>query len=137
MTDFTGSKFKLSGFNIQQKGSLVKVFAAFSGLNDNSPASQSYIEEIAVAELKERGPGHVISTGPKVSVDDIVELLVGKQDLAIREDHLRLPLPSKEDLLKDIGPEKLALLLVEMGKAKAAYLRGTNTFIPVEKLNKI
>lgn len=138
MTDFKGEKFQLAGFNIRTKGTLVDVFAEFCGIND-TPTYGSYVDKIMIADMKEekaQTSGLLPRIGgPSISADEIVELLVGKSDLVPSHmDQFRLPIPSKEDLLEDIGPEKLALLLVEMGKAKKTYLQGTTTFIPAAKL---
>jgi hypothetical protein len=139
MTDFTGQKFKLAGFNIRTKGTLVDVFAEFCGIND-TPKGESYVDKNMIADMNEmaKAPGLLHIDGPRIPADEIVELLVGKSELVPSHmDQYRLPGPSKEDLLKDIGPEKLALLLVEMGKARKTYLQGVNTFIPAAKLQNI
>lgn len=167
MTEFKGTKYQLAGFKLHQKNGLVEVFAKFCGINDepklevelsvNSIALAEFHEESAAAELAcpkpVREPGQSrtgadilaglsgikLPSGPYVSVDDVVVLLGAKpnEDDTRGMGRFRLPGPQKEELLEDLGSEKLGLLLVEMGKARANYLAGTETFIPLAKLNKV
>lgn len=163
MTDFKGAKYQLAGFSLHQKNGLVEVFAKFCGVGDepkpdvelsvNSITSAEFQEERTasvatcpktvhkpgqsgtVADLLANLPRLQTPSGPFVSVDDLVVLLGAKTGEG--NSMLRLPGPQKEDLLEDLGAEKLGLLLVEMGKARVNYLAGTETYIALAKLNKV
>lgn len=162
MTDFTGTKYKLEGFNLHQKNGLVEVFAKFCGVTDEAADGVNLaVNSIALVEFQEESnaaepapqisprptvsrtladtladlPRVKLASGPFVSVDDVIVLLNAKK--SNETDSLRLPGPQKEELLEDLGAEKLGLLLVEMGKARANYLAGTEAFIPLAKLNKV
>lgn len=140
MGNFQGKKFKLDGFNIRQKGTLVDVFARFCDINEETqPLINTQLDKIADADLRysDEFPHLPLPTGVSVSVNDIVEMLIGRNDLAARPDSHRLPGPTREDLLADIGSKQMALLLVEMGKAKQTFLNGAETFIPAIKLENI
>jgi len=135
MTDFTGKKYKLAGFDICQKGTLVDVFAKFCGIEqDPLNLPETYSSKL----FKDSEPAEMRCIYPSISPEEIVDVLVGNRDTALSVVHsLRLP-GGKEDLLADLGPENLALLLVEMGKAKRNYMQEIKekefrTFVPVPK----
>lgn len=122
-----GRKYQLAGFNIAQKGTLVNVFAKFCGV-DEDPAN-----------LPERKPLHFANTTmdmgaiyPVLSPEEITKALIGPSDLAAREDIYRLP-GHADEIVSDLGHEKMAQVLVEMGRAKRDYLNRDEwitTFVP-------
>lgn len=120
-----GKKYQLAGFDIAQKGTLVSVFATFCGA-DEDPANlpEKKTLEFADSSLE------LLAIYPQVSPEQITKALIGSPDLASRGEHIRLP-GNADELLADLGAEQMALLLVEMGRAKRDYLsRETHTFIP-------
>lgn len=128
MTEFSGKTLKLAGFDIHQKGTLVDVFARFCGL-DQDPAN---LPQTRVMKLfADSAPAEVPCIYPVISAEQIAEALVGPRDIAQgASGHFRLP-GGPEDVLADLGAEKLALLLPEMAKAKRDYLEnGIRTFVP-------
>lgn len=128
MTSFEGTKYKLAGYNIVQKGTLVDVFAKFCGV-DQDPLD---LPETEMRKMFANGePTEMPCIYPTISPEQILEALIGKRDTAPDGlSHLRLP-GGPEDLIADLGPEKLALLLVEMGHTKQEYLQSERrTFFP-------
>ncbi len=145
MREIAGEKYKLAGIGVYQKGTLVDVFAKFCRTDEN-------IEQIIADEnkaQKPRGnakakPGTVgallanlpplprMASLPSLSVQDIVEAVAGKSDLQ-RSEMSRLRLTDTEGVIKDLGPEKLAQVLVEMGEARKQVLeQGQYTFVPLK-----
>ena len=145
MREIAGEKYKLAGFDVYQKGTLVDVFAKFCGVNETI---EQILAEDAAPEVKKPstakpGTGAALleslprmpraMTLPSLSVNDIVEAVAGRRDLADRPDHLQLT--DKRGVIQDLGPEKLAQVLVEMGEARRRVLEeGQSTFIPLKQV---
>lgn len=128
MTEFSGKKYKLAGFDIVQKGTLVDVFARFCDL-DQDPANLPKTRSMTLFRGSE--PAEVPCIYPRISADQIAGVILGSRDIAQRSDQVRLP-TSPEDILADLGPEKLALLIPQMARVRNDYIRNEqNTFMPV------
>ncbi len=131
MSDIKGKTYKLAGFDIYQKGTLVDIFAKFCGINED-PAN---LPKTRASKLFANSqPMEAPVLYPSLSAEQIVDTLIGPRDLAERRDPLHFG-PSPADLLRDLGEDQFAKVLVEMGKAKKAFLsgEGTSTFVPVVK----
>lgn len=130
MTSIKGQKYQLAGFNITQRGSLVQVFAKFCGVGQD-PAQLPGTKPFLISS--QTPPQQVPVIYPSLSAQDIVNALVGSDDITPAPGHdIRLP-GGAEDLLDDLGPDQFARVLVEIGKAKTAWLDRTETvtgFIP-------
>ena len=139
MREIQGEKYKLAGITVQLQGTLIDVFAKFAGVNEN-------VDDILANKREPRKtpkakPGTVGSIldkleplprefgMPSLTVEDITNALVGKRDL--RGDNTeRLRINDNRGVIADLGPEKLAQVLVEMGEAKREALsQGFQTFI--------
>ncbi|MDB5491755.1 MAG: hypothetical protein JWO78_1604 [Micavibrio sp.] len=131
MSEIKGKNYKLAGFEISQHNTLVRVFAKFCN-HDDDPQN-----------LPEKHNGPIFQNGeplsmqriyPKISAQEIIDVLVGPDDISPKQqDSLGLP-GNPEDILNDLGPEKLALVLVAIGKAKKEFLNRDiviNVFVPV------
>ena len=122
MTAIKGQKYQLAGFDIEQRGSLVNVFAKFCGVGQDP------------ANLPETTPCKMFANSivqdmpviyPRLSGRDIVDTLIGPDDTAKQTvSALRLP-HDAQDLLADLGADQFARVLVEMGKAKTSWLNRT------------
>lgn len=133
MAEIKGKKYKLAGFDILQRNSLVEVFAKFCRHEDDSrnlprtAAAQPMFKNSPLAETPR--------LYPTITAQQIVDILVGPDDISAKAaDQFRLP-GGPEDLLEDLGAEKLALVLAAIGEAKKNYLGRdivVRTFIPAE-----
>lgn len=143
MREIQGDKYKLAGIEVYQKGTLVDVFAKFCGISEN-------IEDILADKPKQNVPrepakpgtmGEILEkmtpvprryTLPSLSIDDIINAVVGKRDLQNPvNDELRII--DNRGVIEDLGPEKLALILIEMGEARKKVLEeGLHAFVPSE-----
>lgn len=125
-----GQQYQLAGFEIAQRGTLVKVFAKFCRA-DQDPANLPTRATLRFGNASvEMSPIY-----PSVSPEDIVKALIGPTDISEREDSVRLP-GNADEVVSDLGAENAARLLVEMGRTKREYLARTEwltTFIPVPK----
>jgi len=131
MREIAGEKYRLAGIGVAQKGTLVDVFAKFCGINEDLAAIRAedakpkepkvYPEGSAAAILNSLTPIPKEHTLPSLSTQDIVEAIVGRRETA-RSEHMRLHLSDTPGVIKDLGPEKLAEVLVEMGKVRKQVL---------------
>ena len=155
MPKFIGEKYKVLGFEVEQKGTLVSVFARFSRVEQTyeellEDKKECDKQEAAYREAEQNGTlpkpdegktlGEVMSALPKISelstlpslsTDDIYKAIVGPKNFGAKGDleHLRLFSITKDEIFEDFGPEKLAELLIEMGKIrKDTYKKGTSSF---------
>jgi hypothetical protein len=129
MSAIKGQKYQLAGFDISQKGTLVQVFAKFCGA-DQDPANLPETRTVKMFANSE--PQEMRAIYPRLSQQDIVNALIGADDISAPVDHIRLP-PSPEELMADLGEDQFSRILVEMGKAKKAYLNREEpitTFLP-------
>lgn len=147
MEDIRGEEYKLAGISVRTKGTLVDVFATFAGVNDDVEKLQAesdawdYETAPPVKERKEGEPASMLdglkplpraTFWPELSTEDIVNAVVGPKDL--KPSRLsRYELTDKSGVIADLGPEKLAQVLVEMGKARKQVLEeGQETFVPAK-----
>ncbi len=134
MSVIKGQKFQLAGFDLvydlTQKGALLSIFAKFCGVNDdpkNLPPTQ--LLQLSDASLE------LMSVYPRLSPEDILGALVGNPmlDEGAEQDQISFP-GNADEILNDLGAEQMALVLVEMGKAKKNHLNQdglqVNFFIP-------
>lgn len=131
MSEIKGNTYKLAGFDIYQKGTLVNIFAKFCGVNED-PAN---LPQTRIGKLFANSePMETPVLYPSLSAEQIVDTLVGPKDLAERRDSFHFG-PTPAELLQDLGEDQFAKVLVEMGNAKKAFLsgEGTSTFVPVVK----
>lgn len=127
MEQFKGKKLQLAGFRCQQQGTLVDVFAQFCR-HDQDPAN------LPETEYNPFVGRDMPVIHPTISVDEIVEALVGQRDIAPRR-RQELDLSGAFTIIADLRPEQLALLLTEMGKARRAFIDQHKTaFIPVSEI---
>jgi hypothetical protein len=152
MKDIQGEKYKLAGIGLQQKGALVRIFAAFCGIGEDVEAimaerlkgeQQKDVVETAsqaTPDLDQPGSARSILAGlkplpryatmPTLSVEEITEAVVGRDSLQ-SSSHERLSLTDKKGVIADLGPEKLAQVLVEMGSTRRRFLEEERyTFLP-------
>lgn len=142
MREIQGEKYKLAGITVQVQGTLVDTFAKFARVEEN-------VDDI-LANKREKRKGPKAKPGtvgamlekmeplprefsmPTLSVADITNALVGPRDLrGDNRDHLRIN--DNRGVIADLGPEKLAQVLVEMGEAKRNALEeGFQTFVRVK-----
>lgn len=139
MREIQGDKYKLAGITVQVQGTLVDVFAKFAGVNENvDDILANKREPRKTPKAKPGTLGAVLDkleplprefSMPSLTVEDITNALVGKRDL--RGDNTeRLHINDNRGVIADLGPEKLAQVLVEMGAAKREALsQGFQTFI--------
>ena len=141
MRDIRGEEYRLAGISIYQKGTLVSVFAKFSNLDDVVNEQGERILSPKPPKMpKEPDAPRTIADAfmdldlnrflETLSVQDITDAVVGKKDLqSSRGSHLSLD--DKDGVIADLGPEKLAQVLVEMGEAHKQFLEeGHSVFIP-------
>lgn len=142
MREIQGDKYKLAGITVQVKGTLVDTFAKFARVEEN-------VDDILANKREKRKtpkakPGTVGAmlekmeplprefSMPSLSVEDITDALVGARDLRGNNGR-HLQLTDKSGVIADLGPEKLAQVLVEMGEAKREALKeGFQTFVRVK-----
>jgi hypothetical protein len=150
--DIKGEKYKLAGIGIHEKGALVRVFAEFCGIDEDVQAIMSErlkderkqdLAETAsetASELERlTSAGSILAglkplpryaTMPTLSVEEITEAVVGRESLQASS-HERLSLTDKKGVIADLGPEKLAQILVEMGRTRRQFLEAERyTFVP-------
>jgi hypothetical protein len=140
--EIKGDKYKLAGIDVFQKGTLVEVFAKFATLDETleditapAPAKQPGKAKpgTMAAVLEQLTPLPRSATLPSLSVEDITDALVGPRNLQ-RDGRSHLQLTDKSGVIADLGPEKLASVLVEMGAARRKVLEeGQSTFVPLMK----
>lgn len=128
MEDIKGEKYELAGFQFQHAGSLVSVFAKFSkigkqAVEDCARYPSHYGEAVKPYEFDPEAP---ILIDPCLSAGQIFKALVGEDDLAAKNG-AELDVTGAEDVINDLGAEKLGQLLVEMGKVRKKYLKGQTT----------
>ena len=133
-----GERYKLAAISVYQKGTLVQVFAKFARIHEtyeDIPATPpkpapSAVPGTAGAIFEQLEPLPRGFTMPSLSVDDITTAIVGKKDIAHYD---RGPsLFDTDGVIKDLGPEKLAQVLVKMGEVRKKVLEeGHTTFVPV------
>ena len=147
MDEIKGQKYKLAGVSVYTKGTLVDVFATFAHLDEDIEqimSERSQPRKPRKAATKEHPPGSAaamldkleplprFATIPSLSTDDIVEAIVGKHDLR-QNQHNELVLTDTRGVIADLGPEKLAQVLVEMGRVRAQVMaEGQHTFVPLK-----
>lgn len=144
MREIQGEKYKLAGITVQVQGTLVDTFAKFARVEEN-------VDDI-LANKREKRKGPKAKPGtlgamlekmeplprefsmPSLSVDDITNALVGARDLRGANNGLSdIHLTDTPGVIADLGPEKLAQVLVEMGEAKREALKqGLQTFVRVK-----
>lgn len=142
MREIQGDKYKLAGITVQVQGTLVDTFAKFARVEEN-------VDDILANKREKRKtpkakPGTVGAmlekmeplprefSMPSLSVEDITDALVGARDLR-GSNRSQLQLTDKSGVIADLGPVKLAQVLVEMGEAKREALKeGFQTFVRVK-----
>lgn len=139
MREIKGEKYKLAGITVQLQGTLIDVFAKFACVNENvDDILANKREPRKTPKAKPGTVGAILDkmeplprefSMPSLTVEDITNALVGKRDL--RGDNTeRLRINDNRGVIADLGPEKLAQVLVEMGEAKREALsQGFQTFI--------
>lgn len=133
-----GERYKLAGISVHQKGTLVQVFAKFARINDTLaditalPARPAPKEGDAPDFLQPLPRGMMM---PSLSVDDIAAAIAGRKDLNHGPaDCCGESLMDTDGVIKDLGPAKLAQVLVKMGEVRKHVLeQGNMTFVPVLK----
>lgn len=144
MREIQGDKYKLAGITVQVRGTLVDTFAKFARIDENVDDILANKRETrtgpkakpgtAGAILEKMKPLSRAVLMPSLSVDDITNALLGARDL--RGDYNGLPdihLTDTPGVIADLGPDKLAQVLVEMGEAKRKALEdGFQTFVRVK-----
>lgn len=152
MEEIKGEKYKLAGITVRTKGTLVDVFATFAGVNEDiealmaeraawKPEEEEKKSPKPVKTDKPRTVGSILddltplprwATLPGLSVEDLTDAIVGKSDLRVSEHH-QLELTDKSGVIADLGPEKLAQVLVEMGRVRKQVLtEGQETFVALK-----
>lgn len=143
MREIQGEKYKLAGITVQVQGTLVDTFAKFARIEES-------IDDI-LANKREKRKGPKAKPGtlgamldkleplprefsmPSLSVADITHALLGPRDLGGDNHHDHLRINDNRGVIADLGPEKLAQVLVEMGEAKREALKhGLQTFVRVK-----
>jgi hypothetical protein len=142
MREIQGDKYKLAGITVQVQGTLVDTFAKFARIEEN-------VDDILANKREKRKgpkakPGTVAAmlekmeplprefSMPSLTVEDITNALVGARDLRANT-HDQLRINDNRGVIADLGPEKLAQVLVEMGEAKREALKeGFQTFVRVK-----
>lgn len=143
MEEIRGEKYKLVGIGVLQKGTLVDVFAKFAKVDEDIDDIMSN-KPLKNARRKKAKPGTLGSLldglkplprsalMPTLSAQDIVEAVVGERDLQ-RDGMSHIELVDNSGVIADLGPGKLAQVLVEMGKVRAQVLEeGQYTFVPLK-----
>lgn len=143
MEEIKGEKYKLAGIGVFQKGTLVDVFAKFARVDEDIDDIMAN-KPLKTARRRKAKPGTVASLldgltpvprsamMPALSTQEIVDAIVGMRDLQVPHAE-RLQLTDKRGVIADLGPEKLAQVLVEMGKVRAQVLEeGQYTFVPLK-----
>jgi hypothetical protein len=140
-----GNKYKLAGIDVVQKGTLVDVFAKFAHLDETlddiiykpSNTSKPLSSETSIREgsllsaLEKLPPMPRSATMPTLSEEDVLSAIVGPKDIAPPRNSL-VELTDKSGVIEDLGPEKLAQVLVKMGEVKKEVLdKGHRTFVPL------
>lgn len=133
-----GDKYKLAGISVHQKGTLVQVFAKFARINDSladivaTPARPAPKEGAAPDFLQPLPRGMMM---PSLSAEDITAAIVGRKELAHGPaECCGESLMDTDGVIKDLGPQKLAQVLVKMGEVRKHVLeQGQITFVPVLK----
>lgn len=133
-----GEKYKLAAICVHQKGTLVQVFAKFARVNDTfeditakppRPAPTP-LPGTAGKKLEQLEPLPRGFNLPSLSAEDITQAIVGRKDIAAYDRGESLY--DTEGVIKDLGPEKLAKVLVKMGEVRQKVLaEGHTTFVPV------
>ncbi len=133
-----GERYKLAAICVHQKGTLVQVFAKFARVNDTfdditstppKPAP-SAVPGTAGAVYEQLQPLPRGFNLPSLSAEEITAAIVGKKDISHYEQGPSLY--DTEGVIKDLGPEKLAQVLVKMGEVRKKVLEeGHTTFVPV------
>ncbi len=144
MREIAGEKYKLAGFDVYQKGTLIDVFAKFCGVNETMEqilADDAAPKKPKASKAKPGTLGAILDKMPRMpramslpslSVQDIVDAVAGRRELA-GNGRDRLHITDAPGVIKDLGPEKLAQVLVEMGEARRLVLEeGQSTFVPVK-----
>ncbi len=142
MREIQGDKYKLAGITVQVQGTLVDTFAKFARVEESVDDILANKREKrktpkakpgtlgAMLDKMEPLPREFLM--PTLSVDDITDALVGARDLR-GNNRSHLQLTDKSGVIADLGPEKLAQVLVEMGEAKRDALKeGFQTFVRVK-----
>ncbi|MDF3024760.1 MAG: hypothetical protein K0R10_2121 [Alphaproteobacteria bacterium] len=141
MREIQGDKYKLAGITVQVQGTLVDVFAKFAGVNENvDDILANKREKSTKPEAKPGTLGALLDSieplpreflMPSLSVEDITNALLGARDLRGNSHGLpEIHITDTPGVIADLGPEKLAQVLVEMGQAKREALsQGFQTFI--------
>lgn len=130
MREIAGEKYRLAGIGVAQKGTLVDVFAKFCGVNEDLAAIRAEDAKPKVREVYPEGSAASILnsltpiprefTLPTLSTEEILAVIVGKRDISARPRELQLV--DNSGVIKDLGPEKLAEVLVEMGRVRKQVL---------------
>lgn len=135
--EIKGEKYKFAGVEVYQKGTLVQVFAKFAKIEDNY--EDLLVTKCTTEEEKQAvkggmfegmydDPSTLLEQLPCLSVDDIMGYLVGKEELATRR--ASVDLNHENEVKSDLGPEKMARILVKMGEARKQVLsEGHRTFV--------
>ncbi|MDI1228814.1 MAG: hypothetical protein PSY14_14130 [bacterium] len=142
MREIQGDKYKLAGITVQVQGTLVDVFAKFAGVDESvDDILANKREKRKTPKAKPGTLGAMLDkmeplprefSMPSLTVEDITNVLVGARDLR-GNGRDRLHIGDSRGVIADLGPEKLAQVLVEMGEAKREALKeGFQTFVRVK-----